>query len=223
MPEHTKAPPGDTSGDTAATAMAAGTIPTTANDSAGIAAESAAPEIDPPEIAPEEIAEEILREGLRYWSSKLQPDHLPARGDLDPTEVPRLLPYIELSEVLDGGEDFRFRLVGSHLVDTDHINPTGLRFSAFFENPAYRAYQLGLYRWVFARRRPLYSRSRVPLPTHSLDVLTERLYLPLAGDGHTVDVILNFQVCRGMADCGLKLEEALDPRYGECFAAALRI
>ena len=209
--------------------------------SAGSAAEIEAPESllpgsELPEIAPSRIAAEPLRDGLDYWLSKQAPKHLPgdlsdcaligrlpARADLDPTEIPRLLPYVELTEVLDGGADFRFRLVGSHLVDTDQINPTGQRFSDFFRNPAYRAYQFGLYGWVVAQARPLYSSSRIPLPTRSLDVLTKRLYLPLSCDGRSVDMILNFQICQGVADSGLELEAALDPSSGESFVATVRL
>ena len=196
-----------------------------------------------PEIAPDRIAADPLRDGLDYWLSKQASDglsgdvsgdlpsctpsrllaHLPGRADLDPTEIPRLLPYVELTEVLDGGADFRFRLVGSHLVDTDQINPTGQRFSEFFKNPAYRSYQFGLYGWVVAQARPLYSSSRIPLPTRGLDVLTTRLYLPLSGDGRDVDMILNFQICEGVADSGLELEAALDPSNGESFVATLRL
>ncbi len=208
---------------------------------AGSAAEIEAPgmllpDSELPEIAPGRIAATPLRDGLDYWLSKQAStpqsgdlsDHrlvgrLPARADLDPTEIPRLLPYVELTEVLDGGADFRFRLVGSHLVDTDQINPTGQRFSDFFRNPAYRAYQFGLYGWVVAQARPLYSSSRIPLPTRRLDALTKRLYLPLSGDGRSVDMILNFQICEGVADSGLELEAALDPSSGESFVATLRL
>ena len=180
-------------------------------------------DIAPEEIEPEAIGSKLLRDGLGYWQSKWRSARLPSRGDLDPTEIPRLLPYIELSEVLDEGADFRFRLVGSHLVDTDQINPTGRRLSEFFKTASYRSYQLSLYRWVFAQRRPLYSGARVPLPSRSVEVLTERLYLPLASDGVTVDVILNFQVCRGVQDSGLDLETAFDPHKGQRFTAALRV
>lgn len=181
------------------------------------------PTFVPTPIARGALASPILREGLDYWLSKRGASGLPARRDLDPTEIPRLLPYVELSEVIDEGADFRFRLVGSHLVDTDDINPTGKTFSAFFRNPTYARYQLALYRWVVHRQRPLYSGSRIPLPARGHAVLTERLYLPLSGDGRRVDLVLNFQVCEGVADAGLALEDALDPVNGESFVHAVQL
>ncbi len=181
------------------------------------------PTFVPRPIARSEVASPILRDGLDYWQSKRGPSGLPGRRDLDPTEIPRLLPYVELSEVVEGGADFRFRLVGSHLVDTDDINPTGKTFSAFFRNPTYARYQLALYRWVVRHKRPLYSGSRIPLPARGHSVLTERLYLPLCGDGQRVDLVLNFQVCEGVADAGLALEDALDPAHGESFVYAVQL
>jgi hypothetical protein len=178
----------------------------------------------PQAIGPAGIKAQALRDGLAYWSARRRGGRLPARADLDPTDIPRLLPHVELSEVVDGGRDFRFRLVGSHLVDTDGVNPTGALLSGFFRNTTYTAYQFGLYRWVVAHRAPLYSGSRVPLLSRGggLAVLTERLYLPLASDGETVDMILNFQVCEGMAHAQLQLENALDPKHGESFLYAIQ-
>ena len=34
-----------------------------------------------------------------YWRSKLKGREMPARGDLDPAELPELLPYVALIEV----------------------------------------------------------------------------------------------------------------------------
>ena len=36
-------------------------------------------------------------------------------------------------------------------------------------------------------------------------------------------MILNFQICEGVADSGLELEAALDPSSGESFVATLRL
>lgn len=171
---------------------------------------------------PECIGDPRLRRALAYWASRRPADgRLPGRADIDPLDIPDLLPFVELSDVLDGGADFRFRLVGSHLVDTDGLNPTGMLHSRFFAHPPYRAYQAALYGWVVANGRPLYSRSRIPTDLLGFHVLSERIYMPLAADGRAVDMILNVQVCEGVAGSGLTLEEALDPRHGETAVAAV--
>jgi hypothetical protein len=109
-------------------------------------------------IKPNEITIKPLATGLRYWSSlRYANGSLPSRQDFDPVEVPSVLPYVELTEVIDGGRDFRFRLIGSHLVDVDDINPTGQLLSSFFKVAAYKEYQFSLYKHVIARGVPLYS------------------------------------------------------------------
>jgi hypothetical protein len=42
---------------------------------------------------------------------------MPCKRDVDPTEMPReLLPSLQIIDVIDGGERFRYRLVGTALV-----------------------------------------------------------------------------------------------------------
>jgi len=174
------------------------------------------------EGGPASIGDARLRRGLAYWASRRPAAGvLPGRADIDPLDIPDILPFVELSDVVDGGADFRFRLIGTHLVDADGLNPTGLLHSAFFVHPPYRAHQAALYGWVVAHRRPLYSRSRIPTDRLGFHVLTERIYMPLAADGRTVDMVLNVQVCEGVAGSGLTLEQALDPRSGETAAIAV--
>jgi hypothetical protein len=174
-------------------------------------------------VGPDRIVQPILRRGFDYWQSKRRDGRLPARSAIDPTEIPSLLPHVELSEVIDGGADFRFRLVGTHLVDTDAVNPTGILFSRFFEMPAYAAYMFRLYRHVVATGRPVWSGSRIPMPLRGLDVATERLYLPLATDGRTVDMVLNFQVCDDLDDAGATIEAAFDPTHSNGFVHEVRV
>jgi hypothetical protein len=48
-----------------------------------------------------------------YWSGKCRGGRLPARADIDPVEIPDILPYVVLWDVVDGGRDFRIRLAGT--------------------------------------------------------------------------------------------------------------
>jgi hypothetical protein len=77
------------------------------------------------------------RKFLAYWRSKcLSPaadNAFPRRRDIRPEEILPLLPYIFMLDVLrEGGElDFRFRLVGTAIVNVEGEH-TGLRLSAMF-------------------------------------------------------------------------------------------
>lgn len=113
---------------------------------------------------------------------------MPARADLDPTEIPDLLPWVILVDVLPG--DFRYRLVGTEVRRIAHADYTGALFSALpGKGP-------GSVVWSnceeVVRRCAPFSRSPPyvgPVP-YFRDC--ENLLLPLSADGATVNMI--FQV-----------------------------
>ena len=47
---------------------------------------------------------------LDYWRSKCRARAMPARADIDPAEIPRLLPYLMLLDMPKGR--LRYRLAG---------------------------------------------------------------------------------------------------------------
>lgn len=63
-----------------------------------------------------EITSPKLAELFAYWRSKTNGRFAPPRCHIDPVEIPRLLPFVWLADVVDGGTDFRFRLGGDKLV-----------------------------------------------------------------------------------------------------------
>jgi hypothetical protein len=74
--------------------------------------------------------EQVLQDALTYWESKRAGRAMPARRDLDPVlEIPRLVPWVVLVDVLRNPLDFRFRLIGTGIVDRSHANYTGKLFS----------------------------------------------------------------------------------------------
>jgi hypothetical protein len=60
-----------------------------------------------------------------YWESKRGERAMPSRSDLSPAEFKAQLPSILLVDVIDGGEDFRYRLVGTQLTPFFKSNATG--------------------------------------------------------------------------------------------------
>src|ERR1700685_3829802 len=54
---------------------------------------------------------------LRYWLDIRGPRTMPARRDLEPRRIQRLLPYVQIINVVDHGKRFQHRLVGTKLVD----------------------------------------------------------------------------------------------------------
>jgi hypothetical protein len=77
-----------------------------------------------------DVMEQLLKDALSYWESKRAGRKMPARRDFDSVfEVPRLLPWIALVDVLHDPLDFMFRLIGSGIVDRSRGNRTGKLFS----------------------------------------------------------------------------------------------
>lgn len=69
---------------------------------------------------------EDLRAFLAYWQSKRTDDRLPSRTDIDPIEIPKLLPNILLIDVIgQPAYDFHYRLLGTTIVSVDGIDYKG--------------------------------------------------------------------------------------------------
>src|ERR1700733_6159734 len=76
------------------------------------------------------IDSEIAATGLtlkleEYWRSVLQNRAMPARRDIDPADLRRLLPNIFLLDVVERGTRFRWRLVGTRIGDLERGKHTG--------------------------------------------------------------------------------------------------
>lgn len=136
--------------------------------------------------------EPALQVFLDYWESKRRDGKLPARRDIDPLELPKvLLPQILLFEVIRTPERlrFRFRLAGtafSRLVGRD---VTGVIFDEL--GPPERTAPVSeALTAVVESGRPAYLAGRLTLRSDSFEHV-RRLGLPLASDGKTVDMILS--------------------------------
>jgi len=68
----------------------------------------------PIELLPEDRFTDRHRQMLRYWLSKVSQTDIPRRADIDPLDIPRLLPNILLWDVADYG-DYECRLAGSEV------------------------------------------------------------------------------------------------------------
>ena len=124
-----------------------------------------------------------------YWLAKRGQRRMPSRQDIEPTEIPRLLRNVMLIDVLHDPARFRYRLIGTNVVDATGENRTGKCFDSvdfFAANPIVREQ----YDAVVATGEPVHSLE----PFYRLDTRreyeVERLLLPLSSDGVTVDMIL---------------------------------
>jgi hypothetical protein len=133
------------------------------------------------------------RELFDYWLRSAGTKRMPARSDLDPLKVPRLLPHLGLIDVRNGLDQASFRLAGTMLRDVYGQEITGKRVDEVFSGDR-AAYWRRIHERVMRLGRPLNGVVRRPIEGRD-HILLFWLRLPLSEDGGRVDRIL----CHDMA------------------------
>lgn len=142
---------------------------------------------------PSEIDNPILDFFRRYWDEKRGARAMPSRSDIKVRELKPHLGWVSLIDALPGFEDFRFRLVGSHVSQYFLGDGTGKLVSeAFASSPkAFLEHVLWVYRTTCQSGRPL----RISGPGASLKGQLfpdyDSLYLPLADDGAHANILMS--------------------------------
>ncbi|WP_282608294.1 PAS domain-containing protein [Pelagibius sp. Alg239-R121] len=160
-----------------------------------------------PSDGPEAISDPILSDLYSYWallrkSSARRSDLrtagtgkrglLPLRSDLDPIDIPHLLPYIALVECSEGGRSIRFRLVGTDVAFGS--DPTGRFLHEEAPEGPYRNHITQLYYLGANSREGLYSEFSYGYTSNSGPKLIKRLFLPLIGTAEVPTMMLVGQV-----------------------------
>jgi hypothetical protein len=135
-----------------------------------------------------------LEQTYDYWRDKAARRAMPSRADIDPTEIPKLLPDVMLVERMADGR-YRYRLIGTENQTAHGINATGRFLDEVLPGPAYAAHVLSLYDECVETRRPLYSECLFFAPARlEPERHTKVLFMPLSADGDTVNMIFVIQV-----------------------------
>lgn len=135
---------------------------------------------------------------LAYWEMKRAARRMPARRDIDPTELPRVLPYLQLIEVM-APERFRYRLVGTAIVQTFGHDYTG----RFLDELPLGAERINFFtsqlRAVRDNARAMFVRTQY-VSAKGVHFMANRLYVPLSENDRDVNMILGsltFEFSRG--------------------------
>jgi hypothetical protein len=140
--------------------------------------------IDRPEVR-------LIDDLVAYWERKRAGRTGPRRADIDPAEIKIHLPYVFMLDVLDGGADFRFRLIGTRIVDVLGRNSTGRRVSELFSDEPGAPGQLqALFKLVVDRNAPVFARGRIFWAPEARYRRFAGAGLPLSEDGVIVSIIL---------------------------------
>ncbi len=133
---------------------------------------------------------------IAYWREIAPgPGLIPGKQHFDPIRVPDLLPNLWLLDVVreDGRLRYRFRLVGDALIDSGAPFRKGLFVDELGDRIDQVAAQ-AIHDGVVRSLQPGWRRG-LPIVKHlKFIALLERVLLPLAEDGRTVDHILGMTV-----------------------------
>jgi hypothetical protein len=137
----------------------------------------------PPVIA----TDPILSSLWRYWDVKRGRRRMPLRREIEPGEIPRLLPHLQIVERVEG-EGFRYRLAGSATVQGYGFDPTGKFTHEILPPPRHRIASRH-YSIVFDSGRALFARNSYVKDSYQT-VIISRIILPLSLDGEGVGMLL---------------------------------
>ena len=127
-----------------------------------------------------------IRQIVGYWESKHPAKGvLPGRQHLDPIDIPHLLPNVWLVDVARDPYRFRFRLVGTAVVEYAGEDNTGRWF-----DESLPGFVPDVFIDLVETREPSWQRSASRMRPYKEYRELERVRLPLARDGTTVDMIL---------------------------------
>lgn len=130
----------------------------------------------------------INRKAIKYWRKQSGVRAMPARSDIDPASLRDVIANMIMLNVEDGGEDYRFRLVGTKMREFLSGDYTGFLLSEVAAlQPADRL--LENFRTVIETRKPILANTPYVGPKRSI-VESEDLNMPLSTDGETVDRIM---------------------------------
>lgn len=145
-----------------------------------------------PENVPDDCHPQV-RQLVAYWASIHPPQGLPGRQHFDPRDVSNLLANLRILDVIGDPPRFRVRLFGTRLVDFFGRDLTGQwydeAFVGFIGSRTEKDYLTSM-----ATGQPSWRRGK-PLFVYDKEFQqVERVFLPLAADGRTVDMFLDMQV-----------------------------
>jgi hypothetical protein len=127
-----------------------------------------------------------------YWQAKRGGRSTPARSEINPADIPSLLPHLLLVE--RAGDQFRNRLIGTAVVREVGFDATGKTIGGSQLDPRAVAAR-AIYERVFTAGRPVFTtggfvfKSGIP---HAMSLLS----LPLSNDGKQVNMALSSFVAR---------------------------
>jgi hypothetical protein len=123
-----------------------------------------------------------------YWLTKRGSRAMPARGDLNPADIPALLPHMMIVEKT--GDQFRYRPVGTAVVQAVGHDATGSAVGSSLVEPAQAMEARAIFERVCTGAHPVFASGEFIFKSgasFAMSILT----LPLSGDGTIVNMTVS--------------------------------
>jgi hypothetical protein len=143
------------------------------------------------EIALHDIHHPTILKAWELWNAVRGERHFPSRRDLSPRRLHGLLRNSVLIQVIDGGAEFVFRVIGDAIVFAQGASHQGMTMGELDSVlPGSGTLLLDVYRAVVAARAPHAFRGIHTRPSDGRVLFRESLILPLGASDEAVDHIL---------------------------------
>lgn len=134
----------------------------------------------------------------------------PRRSEIDPLDIPRLLPHIWIQERVPGSDDFRCRLAGEDVKSNYPINVVGRIFREIIGD---KAWALVREQYLLVLETPGLCHFHGPVYLHTIKRggIGERLFMPLCNNEGENAYIVGATVYTPMSNQTLE-EQRIKPR-----------
>lgn len=144
----------------------------------------------------EEPHHPILEKVYAYWQKQAGDRALPFFGDIDPIDIPTLMPHVTIGEVIDRKTmSIRVRLFGTALAQVTGEDRTGMILTENGDGAESPVHQEMLLRWRFLaikcieEERPLFTTRLHSNPSREF-LTTHTAILPLGGSSGKVERVM---------------------------------
>jgi hypothetical protein len=129
----------------------------------------------------------------RYWLAERRFRSMPARSDINPADIPALLPYLIIVDKID--DRLRYRLVGTAAVQEIGRDPTGSIVGSNASTPESAAAARAIHERVFTTAHPVFATGEFKVTSGAI-INMSLLTLPLSDDGRDVNMAVSALVVR---------------------------
>lgn len=141
-----------------------------------------------PRCPVEEITCQEVLQAYAYWQ-RIKPEgaKAPTRSQLDPLDIPKLLPHTILTEISPNYSDVSFRLVGTKVATYSGCDYTGRTLREFIKSPAWQDYWMAIYKEIAEEGHCVFGKDNYDY-TDRNHISFEWVMLPLSSDGQRIDM-----------------------------------